>query len=177
MNDRISRQNSMKNQIKHSSSSLNNERQWHHLDAFASIDHLSQHPDSTNIQYATTSSILWSMLDIPSLLVIIGVCAALLSYALSVLTTIGNNYRISLIGESNNIISLMIYILWCIINTFISCFITQYLCPEAAGGGVPEMKTILSGTVKPILLSFKLIITKSIGLSLALIGGDYKLEV
>ena len=52
-----------------------------------------------------------------------------------------------------------------------ACGITHYLCPDAVGGGLPEIRTILSGTVKPILLSGKLIVTKLVGLSLALLAG------
>lgn len=53
----------------------------------------------------------------------------------------------------------------------LSCLCTQCICRESAGGGLPEMKTILSGVVKPILLSKRLIVAKISGLVFALLAG------
>lgn len=54
---------------------------------------------------------------------------------------------------------------------FIACISTQLICRESAGGGLPEMKTILSGVVKPVLLSKRLIVAKITGLIFSLLAG------
>ena len=53
----------------------------------------------------------------------------------------------------------------------VACISTQLICRESAGGGLPEMKTILSGVVKPVLLSKRLIIAKISGLIFSLLAG------
>eukprot|EP01041_Mallomonas_annulata_P007406 gene7406-15125_t len=147
------------------------DRQWHHLDAFASLDRTANDEISITNSESTTGDILWSMLDIPSLLILIGICAAILSFTLSNMIHYGNHWRMSLVGNVSDVYLWIIYTIWCLTMTMSSCLITQIVCPEAAGGGVPEMKTILSGTIKPVLLSGQLVFAKAIGLFFALIGG------
>ena len=65
----------------------------------------------------------------------------------------------------------IVYPVWCMAMASISCYVTQHICPSAVGGGLPEVKTILSGTVKPSLLSRDLILAKLLGLLFACIAG------
>jgi H+/Cl- antiporter ClcA len=65
----------------------------------------------------------------------------------------------------------MLFCLWSVMFALLSCFFTRTICREAAGSGLPEMKTILGGTIKPVLLSFRLVLAKVGGLALALIAG------
>jgi len=87
------------------------------------------------------------------------------------LITPGNNFRSALIGSISSPINWSLFLLWSIGLSLIACALTHGICPDAVGGGLPEIRTIISGTVKPVLLSGKLIITKISGLSLALLAG------
>ncbi len=77
----------------------------------------------------------------------------------------------SLVGGLYDYYSWFIFCLWCLAFTLAATFMTQAVCPQAAGGGLPEMKTILGGVVKPVLLSRKMIVAKMLGLILSLTGG------
>lgn len=65
----------------------------------------------------------------------------------------------------------ILYPIWCICVAWSACFLTQTICPSAVGSGLPEMKTVLSGTVKPSLLSFNNMFAKLVGLTLATLAG------
>jgi len=53
----------------------------------------------------------------------------------------------------------------------LSLLITTNICPEAIGGGIPDVKTVLSGLISPAVLSVRLVVAKLLGLTFALIGG------
>eukprot|EP01031_Cornospumella_fuschlensis_P035196 gene35196-42633_t len=55
--------------------------------------------------------------------------------------------------------------------SLLACACTHSICKEACGSGLPEMKTILGGVVKPVLLSLRLVTAKIIGLTFAMIAG------
>jgi H+/Cl- antiporter ClcA len=116
--------------------------------------------------------IINEMIDMPSLLMLIGASTAILSFAINhTAALLGSNLRNSFIGAPDDIFKHMSFVSWCILSAFISCCVTEYFCPEAVGGGLPEMKTILSGTIKPVLLSGNMILAKSLGLFFALVAG------
>lgn len=68
-------------------------------------------------------------------------------------------------------LGLLKYVTSCTAIALLANFTTRKICREAAGSGLPEMKTILSGIIKPILLSYQLIAAKIIGIILALTAG------
>ncbi|CAM9140385.1 unnamed protein product [Phaeothamnion confervicola] len=53
----------------------------------------------------------------------------------------------------------------------LSCAVTQWFCPSATGGGIPEMKTVLSGAINPGILSTRLVTVKLTGMVLAKTAG------
>ena len=109
----------------------------------------------------------------PVLLVLIGVSSALVSYLTSLVNDTGNAIRDQIIGE-DQILSLHNWAVYCVYATMmalLSCFVAHVVCKESVGGGLPDMKTILGGVVKPVLLSKRLIVAKTVGLWLALLGG------
>ncbi|KAJ1409401.1 chloride channel protein, partial [Ochromonadaceae sp. CCMP2298] len=63
------------------------------------------------------------------------------------------------------------YCAYCVSMGLFACFITHLICPEATGGGLSNMKTILGGVVKPVLLSKRLILAKVLGLWFSLMAG------
>jgi H+/Cl- antiporter ClcA len=54
-----------------------------------------------------------------------------------------------------------------IILITLSAVLTYSICPEGTGGGIGEIKTILGGVVKPVLLTRRLILAKTLGLTFA----------
>ena len=53
----------------------------------------------------------------------------------------------------------------------IATLITKHISPAAAGSGIPEMKARLSGIVVPDLLTWKTLVAKTFGLSIAIGSG------
>lgn len=58
-------------------------------------------------------SLLWDMIEIPILLVLIGVSSAIISFFTSYVVMIGNGFRWSLMGASSDYNSLIFYCIWC----------------------------------------------------------------
>lgn len=112
-----------------------------------------------------------NMTDVPALLILIGVLTALVTYWIRTVDSYGAKFRRSLVGDLTDPLHYILYTIFCVGMGMVSCFITQLICPEAVGGGLPEMKTILSGTIKPVLLSGNLLIAKSLGLTFTLLSG------
>ena len=148
----------------------NRDKEWHHLDAFSSLNNAARDPVVFQSD-SSAANILWSMIDVPLLLLCVACITAIFSYSLSSAVSLGNSFRLSFVGKIDEVLPWILYTSWCLLMVCISCFITHTLCPEAVGGGIPEMKTTLSGTIKPVLLSAKLIVAKTLGLLFAIIGG------
>ncbi len=171
----------------------NQESEWsEHLDGYQGNDEYSsvtpmasyQKPNensesnSTRSSFSTSSlsslsslSMIRSMVENPLLLVAVGVSTAVVASQMSLITTIGNKYRVGLITSLDDPLHWCLYLLWCVSMGLLSCVITQNICPEAVGGGLPEMKTILSGVIKPVLLSKRMLVSKCLGLCFALVCG------
>jgi len=80
-------------------------------------------------------------------------------------------YVLSILDPSLTYITFLYLWVWLCGTALLASFITNKLCPDASGGGIPEIKTILSGVVKPVLLSKRLITTKCVGLMIASSSG------
>lgn len=113
---------------------------------------------------------LWRFVAVPVLLCLIG-CISALTAAL--VTTC-----IQLLGSIRSpVLEFEVWFSWPLFVTFgilmatISCCITQFICPDAAGGGIPEVKTVLSGVTKPSVLSGRMLLAKVTGLILACSAG------
>lgn len=135
-----------------------------YLDGFSSLHSYLRTPQDA-------WSILWDMFEVPVLLVLVGIVSALISCFTNLLINYGNSIRFTLISSPTDYISWLLYCIWCLTFSLLACFFTTTICREAAGSGLPEMKTILSGVIKPILLSFSLVIAKILGLICAFVGG------
>lgn len=141
-----------------------------HLDAFSSLPSVRE-GFLPKPQRDTLPIILFELFQVPVLLLIIGVLSALVSFSVNKMVLWGNTYRCSLVQSVYDYDAWFLYCLFCTSVSLFALFITRLLCREAAGSGLPEMKTILSGTIKPVLLSFRLVIAKISGVTLALIAG------
>eukprot|EP00011_Vannellida_sp_DIVA3-517-6-12_P004637 CAMPEP_0114610798 /NCGR_PEP_ID=MMETSP0168-20121206/3787_1 /TAXON_ID=95228 ORGANISM="Vannella sp., Strain DIVA3 517/6/12" /NCGR_SAMPLE_ID=MMETSP0168 /ASSEMBLY_ACC=CAM_ASM_000044 /LENGTH=881 /DNA_ID=CAMNT_0001821753 /DNA_START=49 /DNA_END=2691 /DNA_ORIENTATION=+ len=63
------------------------------------------------------------------------------------------------------------WVAFCVFFCSLSGILVRVVSPQAAGSGLPEMKSILSGVVLPRYLSFRTYIAKLTGLTCALVGG------
>lgn len=141
-----------------------------HLDGFSTHYGFSK-IDISGARNGDLPSLVWEICQVPILLIFIGIASALVSYSLNYLISFGNTYRWAMVTSLGDYQSWFLFCLWSVMFSLASCFFTRVVCREAAGSGLPEMKTILSGTIKPVLLSIRLIIAKVGGLALALIAG------
>ena len=115
-------------------------------------------------------NIIRGLLEVPFLLTLIGILTAIMSFIIIKCVQIGSNLLSTLMIIFPNY-QFIIFWIWSISMALLSCFIVQNLCEEASGGGLSEMKAILSGMIKPILLSKKLIVAKTLGLIFAILAG------
>ena len=116
-------------------------------------------------------SMVWHWLDIPVLLSLIGLFSALVSFATSVALGYNDGFRRYLLSFFPDYLEWPIFCLYSVFMTLSACFLCQRVCKESVGGGLADMKTILGGVVKPVLLSRRLIVAKAMGLWLSLMGG------
>lgn len=58
-----------------------------------------------------------------------------------------------------------------VLMSLVAVVITNNICPEAVGGGIPDVKTVLSGLISQPVLSVRLIFAKMLGLVFSLIAG------
>jgi hypothetical protein len=57
-----------------------------------------------------------------------------------------------------------LYVLFSVLFAMVSAFLVYHLAPYAAGSGIPEVKTILSGFIIRKFLGTWTLVTKSVGL-------------
>ncbi|CAD5221547.1 unnamed protein product [Bursaphelenchus okinawaensis] len=69
------------------------------------------------------------------------------------------------------IFSIFCWVLYIVALVTCSASVAHYMAPQAIGSGIPEMKTILRGVVLQEYLAFRTMISKIIGLTLALASG------
>ncbi|KAK2720092.1 H(+)/Cl(-) exchange transporter 5-like isoform X2 [Artemia franciscana] len=70
-------------------------------------------------------------------------------------------------GAGSYILSYMFYVVWCLLFAGLAGMLVKTLAPYACGGGIPEIKTILSGFIIRGFLGKWTLIIKSIGIMLA----------
>jgi len=118
-------------------------------------------------------SVLKEKLATIAFLAILGIIAAMLKLGIDVVTDYTLALRVYFISLAGNDFfgAYMLWVLFGIFCVLSSIAITQLVAPTAAGSGIPEMKSILSGVVLEDYLSLKTFVSKVLGLILALGGG------
>ena len=127
---------------------------------------------------------IWDGAKVPCLLALIGFVCAVIGYYVITVVNIATIYRTSLVkkfdspddirwkwDDVDGYVSLMVYVSYCVGMATLACIITQTVCPAAGSSGLPEMRAILSGTIKPVLLTPQLIIAKLGGLVCSISAG------
>eukprot|EP00658_Telonema_sp_P-2_P054810 TRINITY_DN43598_c0_g1_i1.p1 TRINITY_DN43598_c0_g1~~TRINITY_DN43598_c0_g1_i1.p1 ORF type:complete len:589 (-),score=102.29 TRINITY_DN43598_c0_g1_i1:21-1787(-) len=66
---------------------------------------------------------------------------------------------------------MLVWLLFGQLLIILAVFITDKICPEAKGSGIPHMKSIMAGADLPKLLTFRALIAKMLGVTAALGAG------
>lgn len=157
-----------------SNDSLNKE--WsENLDGFSNFEsHSNNAHQLFNEEKDSIFTKTWRMVSTPCLLVLIGFSSAVVSYLTTSFVSYATFLKVFILGIYDPSSSYLPFLLiwgWITCSAMLSSIVTNTICSDATGGGIPEIKTILSGVVKPVLLSKRLIIAKSLGLMLATSSG------
>lgn len=126
--------------------------------------------NSSSKQKKTLGSFVWEHLESPILLICIGIVSAIVSYILSFASNF-SEYNKEILTQSDGYVVWTLYTISNISLAIVSLYMTFSICPDAVGGGIADVKVILSGSVNPDKLSIKLIIAKFLGLGFALASG------
>jgi chloride channel 2 len=114
----------------------------------------------------------WRIVSVPILLALIGVSIACVASAVNMLAAkIDDVYRTPIVALYPTARGWLWYELFALALALLSFFVSQALCQDSTGGGIPDVKTVLSGTVKPTTLSFRMLLAKGLGLPIALAAG------
>lgn len=123
---------------------------------------------------------LWRMMEASLLLAITGIITALITLAVNVSVYYFTPLRFLLASAIDDALhsTLLSHVLgalaftgWIVVMSLVAVVITNNVCPEAVGGGIPDVKTVLSGLISQPVLSVRLIWAKMLGLVFALIAG------
>uniref|UniRef100_A0A3B3HQZ6 Chloride channel 2c n=1 Tax=Oryzias latipes TaxID=8090 RepID=A0A3B3HQZ6_ORYLA len=104
---------------------------------------------------------------------LLGLVTALLSWGMDYCIAICEDAHKWMYGglDSNVLLQYLAWVTYSVVLITFSAGFTQILAPQAAGSGVPEMKTILRGVVLKEYLTFKTFVVKVISLTFALGSG------
>ena len=90
----------------------------------------------------TYSTWMWSWLQTPVLLVVIGLFSAFTSYLISFSSDLSEYLKWSLSrSEEEGYLIWGIYAVWCVLLAVLSLYVTSTFCPQAAGGGKSYIHT------------------------------------
>jgi hypothetical protein len=117
----------------------------------------------------TPTSKLWYFFQRPTLLFLVGVLSAFVAYAIDVAVVWLHRFRQHILLQYQY--GAFYYVCFSVLAGCISASTTYFICPRAAGSGVPEMKTVLSGVVDPENLSMGAFFVKTFGLTAAFAAG------
>ena len=129
-------------------------------------------PTKSNLSFAakilhTQHSYLWLFLLLLSL------ACALVSFLMDYVAgqfLLSRSKLMAAIG-TGSVGAFFVWTVYSVSLALIAAVITKRISPAAAGSGIPEMKTRLSGIVVPDLLTLKTLIAKVFGLSIAIGSG------
>jgi H+/Cl- antiporter ClcA len=125
---------------------------------------------------------LWRMMEASVLLAITGIITALITLAVNISVYYFTPLRFLLVssldadpatphGPGSHALAATAFTCYIVVMSLIAVVITNNICPEAVGGGIPDVKTVLSGLVSQSVLSVRLIWAKMLGLLFALVAG------
>ena len=106
-------------------------------------------------------------------LMLLGIITAIVAFGVEMLVTYIYNIRLMLVEQFGFhwTLSLLIWTAIILFLTAIAASIGQFVSKDAEGSGIPELKSILAGTIIYRYLSFRTLIGKIVGLISALSAG------
>lgn len=114
---------------------------------------------------------VWRIAAVPTLLCMIGLGSASMATAVNLVTSFATKTVFQPLLAMSNVGGILTYLVYALLLNLLSCLVVQTLCPDASGGGIPDVKTVLSGVSKPSVLSSRMLLAKFIGLPLAISSG------
>jgi chloride channel 2 len=129
-------------------------------------------PVKTNLSFIakilhTQHSYLWFFL------LLLGAACALISFLMDYVAgqfLLSRSKLMSAIG-TYSVGAFFAWTIYSIALALIATLITKHVSPAAAGSGIPEMKARLSGIIVPEVLTWKTLLAKTFGLSIAIGSG------
>lgn len=105
---------------------------------------------------------------------LLGIIMAVLSFIINILVEQTATARRRLYRDLSDDNYILKYIIWVSTSMILVMFASGFvhlLAPQAAGSGIPEMKTVLRGVVLHEYLTFRTLIAKIVGLTFTLASG------
>jgi chloride channel 2 len=129
-------------------------------------------PAKSNLSFAarilhTQHSYLWFFL------LLLGAACAVVSFLMDYVAgqfLLSRSKLMSAIG-AQSVAAFFAWAGYSVVLALIAALITKRISPAAAGSGIPEMKARLSGIIVPELLTWKTLVAKTFGLSIAIGSG------
>jgi len=156
--------------------SLKKKNEWRSLDVFRSTGSVDTSfysaADLETLPASTRWGWLWVQVRYPVLVAVLAVVTAFIGIASQLSFSSLHAMHISLVSNDlSDTQALLKYVAFSAVLALLSCWVTLTFCPQAVGGGIPEVKVLLSGMEAPTLLSFRLIVAKTLGLIFGMSSG------
>lgn len=142
-------------------------QKWQSLDVYQSLAGVTRHPTLAHEGYydqgVNCCFMLWRMMEASILLAITGVLTAIVTLIVNVSVYYFTPVRFLIVStldsEHSHWVAASVFTLYLVAMSLVSVVITNNICPEAVGGGIPDVKTVLSGLISQPILSVRLVRT------------------
>jgi len=140
-------------------------QKWQSLDVYQSLAGVTRHPTLAHEGYydqgVNCCFMLWRMMEASILLAITGVLTAVVTLLVNVsvyyITPVRYLMVSTLDQEYSHWVAAIVFTVYLVAMSWVSVVITNNICPEAVGGGIPDVKTVLSGLISKPILSVRLV--------------------
>lgn len=140
-------------------------QKWQSLDVYQSLAGVTRHPTLAHEGYynrgANCFFMLWRMMEASILLALTGLLTAVVTLIVNISVFYFAPARYLIVNamdwKENHVVAASIFTLYVAILSVISALVTNRICPESVGGGIPDVKTVLSGLISSPVLSIRLV--------------------
>jgi len=140
-------------------------QKWQSLDVYQSLAGVTRHPTLAHEGYydqgVNCCFMLWRMMEASILLALTGVLTAVVTLIVNVSVYYFTPVRFLIVStldsEQSHWVAACVFTLYLVAMSLVSVVITNNICPEAVGGGIPDVKTVLSGLISEPILSVRLV--------------------
>jgi hypothetical protein len=140
-------------------------QKWQSLDVYQSLAGVTRHPTLAHEGYydqgVNCCFMLWRMMEASILLAITGVLTAIVTLIVNVSVYYFTPVRFLIVStldsEHSHWVAACVFTIYLVAMSLVSVVITNNICPEAVGGGIPDVKTVLSGLISQPILSVRLV--------------------